>query len=159
MSGWITFLSVIFTYAFVEDGIPNHEMNKLDLHFLGFTKSIKSSYQRHFHRNTSTTTEPVTRNALQKVALMFSDQQLVTGIAVLVVGFVKHCTITQYHFFAVSLLAWMSFTTHQSTVMILQRYLIENPAMRLWRVTWMVSLFVLVVAAQVINLHDDFLIS
>jgi proteasome lid subunit RPN8/RPN11 len=58
---------------------------------------------------------------------MLSDQQLITGASILIIGYMKHCTITQYHFYIVSLLGWISFTTHQPTVTILQKYLIARP--------------------------------
>jgi hypothetical protein len=83
-------------------------------------------------------------DAIQQVVLVLSDQQLITGASILIIGYMKHCTITQYHFYIVSLLGWISFATHQPTAMILQKYLIARPSMRHWRAIWMFGLFSMV---------------
>ena len=48
---------------------------------------------------------------IEKVALGLSDQQLLTGLAVLIAGFWTHCSISVYHFALVNDLAWFSANT------------------------------------------------
>jgi hypothetical protein len=62
------------------------------------------------------------KDAFEKFILALSDQQLVTGLAILIVGFVK-CDISVYSFENVSALAWFSCTTHLATLTVLKRYI------------------------------------
>ena len=58
--------------------------------------------------------------AVEGVILALSDQQLVTGLAILIAGFVK-CDISIYLFNNVFALAWFSCTTHLATLTVLKR--------------------------------------
>ena len=78
---------------------------------------------------------------------MFSDQQIVTGIAILAAGYAKHCTISVYHFQVVVYLAWMSSGTHLVTLTVLRKYLRDEPTIRTWRIAGMSILFVLLIVA------------
>ena len=49
---------------------------------------------------------------IEKVVLNLSDQQLLTGLSVLIAGFATHCSISAYHFEVVSDLAWFSSNVH-----------------------------------------------
>ncbi len=97
-------------------------------------------------------------NVMERVVLMLSDQQLITGASILAVGFWKYCTITQYHFSVVFYLAISSFTVHQSTAITLERYLQEYAVVRGWRFAWMSIFFGMIVGCQVIYYNDKFLL-
>ncbi|KAE9379656.1 hypothetical protein N431DRAFT_526962 [Stipitochalara longipes BDJ] len=71
---------------------------------------------------------------LQRFILALSDQQLITGFAILVAGILKSCTITWWEFQVVVSLAWFSSTTHLSTLVVLWGYLQDHPTVRNWRV-------------------------
>lgn len=73
----------------------------------------------------------VTRDALQAILLVFSDQQLVTGLAIISVAFGKRVTMTEYHFFLAVTLAWLSLTVHGCTTAVIGRYMAENFAMKI----------------------------
>lgn len=62
-----------------------------------------------------------TREALEGFLLSFSDQQLVTGFAMLVAMFIKG-DITIYSFQVATGVAWFSSTIHLSTLIVLRRY-------------------------------------
>jgi hypothetical protein len=68
------------------------------------------------------------KKAVEEFILTLSDQQLVTGLAILIAGFVK-CDISVYSFENVSAIAWFSCTTHLATLTILKRYI--NSSQRL----------------------------
>lgn len=78
--------------------------------------------------------------ALSRFILSLSDQQLVTGLAILIAALTNRCGITFYEFNIVISLAWFSSTIHLATLDILQEYLVANPVIRNWRVLGMVSL-------------------
>ena len=94
-------------------------------------------------------TSPVWSHVLEKVVLMFSDQQVITGIAILAAGYFKRCTISVYHYQVVVYLAWMSSSTHLVTLTVLRGYLREAPSIRTWRVVGMSLLFVMLFVALV----------
>ena len=90
---------------------------------------------------------------IEKVVLNLSDQQLLTGIAILIAGFWTHCSISVYHFFLVNDLAFFSSTAHLISLTVLQNYLKQNPALRNWRIVLMASVAVLLATSCVMQGH------
>ncbi|KAL8977444.1 MAG: hypothetical protein Q9205_006755 [Flavoplaca limonia] len=82
-----------------------------------------------------------------------SDQQLLVGISVLIIGFVKHCSISVYHFAVISDLAWFSSNTNLTSLAVLQVHLVENPSLRNWRVCLMLIIFILLLTAVALAGH------
>ena len=70
--------------------------------------------------------------------LTLSDQQLVTGPAMIVATLVQHCQLSVYEFQVVNSLAFLSSTTHLATLVMLRQYLRENKVVRNIRVIAMV---------------------
>src|SRR5271155_4532291 len=66
------------------------------------------------------------KRGIERLVLAFSDQQLVTGIAVHLVGYIglpiSQGQISAYHFTVVIELAWFSGTTHLITIFVLRDY-------------------------------------
>ena len=91
---------------------------------------------------------------IERFLLGMADQQLVTGTACLVVGFIK-CDITVYHFTIVTDLAWFSSSTHLSAMRILNRYLREYTAARFWRVIVMLVMYSLLMTSSVLESNDS----
>ncbi len=76
--------------------------------------------------------------ALQRGVLMFSDLQIVTGIAILAAGYSQlHCGLSSYHWEMVIDLAWFASLTHLATLTILYQYFRDNPRERNWRAFFM----------------------
>ena len=92
---------------------------------------------------------------IERLVLSVSDQQLLTGLAVLIAALWTHCTISVYHFAMVNDLAWFSATVHLITLGVLQDYLLQRPVLRNWRVVLMVSLAVLLTASTVMEGHYE----
>ena len=94
---------------------------------------------------------------LERFILALSDQQLVTGLAVLIAGYTNRCSISIYHFRIISTLGWFSSTTHLSTMAVLRAYLIDHPRVRDWRVVAMLAIFGLLVVSQAaaISIQDS----
>jgi hypothetical protein len=79
------------------------------------------------------------RKSLTAFLLTLSDQQLVTGPAMMVAALSQHCQISAYEFQVVSSVAWMASTTHLSTLVVLRQYLRENRTVRNIRIIGMVA--------------------
>ena len=89
--------------------------------------------------------------ALERFLLALSDQQLVTGLEVLMAGYLNPCSRSLYHFRIITTLGWFSSTTHLSTLAVLRAYLVDHPRSRDWRVIAMLYVFDLLVASQIIT--------
>ena len=76
---------------------------------------------------------------LGKAVLLFSDQQIVTGIALLTSGYSQLPRgLDAYHWQIVVYLTWFSSFTHLTTLTVLRNYFQEYPATRLWRIFFMI---------------------
>jgi hypothetical protein len=108
-----------------------------DLELSGFDLAINKGLKRLGLRPFSDTIPEKTiefwLKILEKILLGLSDTQLLTGMAILIAGFVK-CSISIYHSSIVSDLAWFASGTHLSSLQILKGYLIRYPATRILRV-------------------------
>jgi hypothetical protein len=89
--------------------------------------------------------------ALTKFILSLSDQQLVTGLAILIGALSNRCKVSIYEFRVVVSLAWFSSTTHLATLGVLQKYFVENQVVRNFRVVGMLSLMVLLLFSLVVQ--------
>lgn len=72
------------------------------------------------------------QEAASSVVLGYADQQIATGISILVAGFVKTPDISVYHLHVVIYLAWMSSNTHLSAISLLQADFRDSKRSR-WR--------------------------
>ena len=86
----------------------------------------------------------------------FSDQQIITGIAILGAGFLETKSISVYHYQLVVYLAWMSSNVHLATLTLLRNYLRAKKFLLAWRVTGMLILFVMLCIALVPTSSDSF---
>ena len=77
---------------------------------------------------------------LRTAVLAFSDQQSVTGIAILVSGYSQLAScqpMTVYNWQITVDLAWFSSITHLTTLTCLRNYFQQRPALRIWRLSCM----------------------
>ena len=82
---------------------------------------------------------PEWKKPLGKAVLMFSDQQIVTGIALLASGYSQLSSgLDAYHWQILVYLAWFASFTHLTTLTVLRNYFQDHPATRLWRIILMV---------------------
>ena len=93
---------------------------------------------------------------IQKCVLWISDQQLVTGIAILGAGFSQiPAGVPVYHWQIAVYVAWFSSITHLACLTALREYSSKNHVIYVWRITLMVILAVLQIAALVPVGHPD----
>ncbi|KAL8870771.1 MAG: hypothetical protein Q9174_003261 [Haloplaca sp. 1 TL-2023] len=91
---------------------------------------------------------------VEELVMTLSNQQIVVGVAILITGFLKHCSISVYHFSIVADLAWFSSNTHLTSLNVLQVYLEERPRVRDWRVGLMVTILCGMLAAHIMEGHQ-----
>ena len=131
-------LSIVCLYYFV-NYVPKEFMNRIDQGILSFLWRKARSQPSHIW-------EPTLRRAV----LTFSDQQIVTGLAILIGGYAQlPYGLSSYHWQIVVYLAWFSSVTHLTTLTFLRRYFRENPEARLWRTLLMFSMVSLLVIALI----------
>ncbi|MCJ1239203.1 hypothetical protein MMC14_007197, partial [Varicellaria rhodocarpa] len=94
--------------------------------------------------------------ATQRFILALSDQQLVTGIAILVTLAIKRCETSSWNYILVLDLAWFSALTHMTTLIVLRDYLSKNPRTRLWRIIAMGCMLLLLVVFMTLQLFVNF---
>lgn len=91
------------------------------------------------------------KEALKKFILTLSDQQLVTGIAILSACFLNWCNMSVYELNMVISLAFFSSSTHLATLNALHVYFQRNHVVRTWRIVGVVALLLLLIAGLVLN--------
>jgi len=122
--------SVVITVAtiligYVNDSLPV-QYNEADWLCKSFLRGLGRRRMRW--RDTRPVMIPaplVTTNAFEDFIFAFSDQQLVTGLAMLVAIFFKG-DISIYSFQVAVSVAWFSSTIHLSTLVVLRRYAISD---------------------------------
>ncbi|KAI7711660.1 hypothetical protein KC353_g8828 [Hortaea werneckii] len=88
--------------------------------------------------------------ALQKATIIFADQQIITGIGILVAGYANlDSGISAYHWQIITYLAWMSSNVHLTTLTLLRDWLDSNRVLRRWRIAGMTILLLLLIAALI----------
>jgi len=82
--------------------------------------------------------------------MMLSDQQLVTGLAILVAGYYEmlHNDMPIYYWQIVVYLAFISSSVHIASLTLLRDVLNKNPTLRNFRVAGMLVLFILLMTAM-----------
>lgn len=90
------------------------------------------------------------REIIEDVTLSLSDQQLVTGLAILIAGYYEmlNNNLSVYHWNIVVYLAWMSSAVHIASLTLLQNVFTEQRTLRNIRVAGMTTLFVLLTTAM-----------
>lgn len=82
---------------------------------------------------------------MKRFILTLSDQQLATGLAILIAAIANQCTLTVWEFQLAFALAWFSSTTHLATLDVLREYFLSHGVVRNWRVFGMVTLLLLLI--------------
>lgn len=90
------------------------------------------------------------REVIEGVTLSLSDQQLVTGIAILIAGYSEMLRndLDVYHWQMIVYLAWLSSSVHIASLTLLKDVLNEHPQPRNLRVAAMLVLLVLLFVAM-----------
>jgi hypothetical protein len=100
---------------------------------------------KRFYPSSQARTSPLIIN---KCVLMLSDQQIITGIAILGSAFSQLDSGFQIYHWQMSIwLAWFSSVTHLGTLSVLRNYLREYPALRVRRLFSMLMIVIMLVVS------------
>lgn len=125
-------LSIVGVY-YVVGYVPKEFLNRIDT-------GVIDTLWRSARSKPAQTWEPT----LHMAVLIFSDQQLVTGIAILASGYAQlSYGLSSYHWQMIIYLSWFSSLTHLTTLTFLRQYFRKNPAARLWRVIFMLLMVIM----------------
>lgn len=113
-------------------------------------------FKNYFWKLTKSWKLPSALGSIQPAILLLSDQQLVTGIAIMSVGYIQHCTMTQYHFYIVYLLGFVSCQVFDASLQALAGYRGKSLGMRSWRAGLMTALFAMVILNTFVTDNDLF---
>lgn len=91
------------------------------------------------------------RKSLNGFLMALSDQQLVTGPAMIIAALVQRCQISCYEFQVVTSLGFLASTTHLTTLVVLREYLRGNKVVRNIRVIAMVCNLVLLLYCELLS--------
>ncbi|PVH69689.1 hypothetical protein DL98DRAFT_541406 [Cadophora sp. DSE1049] len=142
-ASFITFISIIVGYATYS--IDEEQLNYVD-------SLVIPNIRWLLHMGAGDTISDETRRlrsaTMTQFILALSDQQVVTGLAVLITGYAQRCSISGHHFQLIANLAWFSSTTHLSTIAVLQQYLIRHPVIKYIRVIGIFAVLGLLFHAQ-----------
>ncbi|KAH7119139.1 hypothetical protein B0J11DRAFT_86453 [Dendryphion nanum] len=154
-------------YAYLSDSLPDWYLNETDKTVLSSIHSLLPSDESiQAFRTTAKRvillgkrTKPSRKlsrserqEAVTRFILALSDQQLATGLAILIAAISNQCTLTVYEFQVAFALAWFSCTTHLSTLDVLRDYLIKHGVVRNWRVFGMIVLLILLIYALIMTM-------
>lgn len=106
-------------------------------------------YQSRPHRKL---TRRQREEVVKRFILTLSDQQLATGLAILIAAVANQCTLTVWEFQLAFALAWFSSTTHLATLDCLQEYFLDHGAVRNWRVFGMIALLILLMYSLIMSM-------
>lgn len=99
----------------------------------------------------------IRKERLQIICLQLADMQLITGASILIILYSTHCTITQYHFYIGSQLAYLSFVTFQAIFMTTTDHLQKSLSKRIWRYLWIMVLFGAIIPTEIVTWNNYFL--
>ncbi|KAF2239886.1 hypothetical protein EV356DRAFT_562654 [Viridothelium virens] len=135
----ITLIAVIIGYfcGWIQDEQNGGLLNELDFRVIRVIESISGRNVRNSQMN-----KGPWRDALERFVLSLSDQQLVTGISILLLGYIQHCSMSSFHFIVIVTLAWFSSTTHLSTLSVLYHHLNKYPTLKYIRIFGMLILLI-----------------
>ncbi|MCJ1435951.1 hypothetical protein MMC27_005327 [Xylographa pallens] len=146
-----TGVATLFTlYAgYITDSLDKVELNAIDLKARNILRRLL--FLKPLPQEQDSIIQKTVRSeAILRFILAFSDQQLVTGLAVLIASFAKRCTITVFTFKIATAMAWFSSVTHLATLSILRRYFIDRPRILHIRLVGMVAVLGLLLSAELI---------
>jgi len=141
ISAYMTFAAVLLAY--ITGMVENELLGMVDRRLF----RIRSRIQHH----------PRIQTALRKFVLSLSDQQIVTGIAIMAAGLrgLAKGNISTYHYQIVLYLAWLSSSVHLSAISLLTPYLSKYHGLRTWRLVGMLTLLIMLLIGLVPTLSDN----
>lgn len=162
----MTYAIVLAAYYFVQTCYMEGAITKLDYTVAAAAQRLVTYIARPFLRKPAIvswlariSTAISDSDLFYKILLAFTDQQLITGLSILITGYVQTKTISQYHFSIVQNMANLSFTVHGAAAHMLEDNVLQNPAMRTWRGLAIICFQLMVLVTYIPIGHDYWMTS
>lgn len=157
----LAYAIVLAAYYFVQTGYNEGLITDLDHEVAERSQALLRDLTKHGGARLDRIRKTIIDSKLLfKVLLSFSDQQMVTGFAMLTVGLVQIDSITEYHFAIVQNLSILSFVVHDTTAVILEDEIVRHRMTRHWRGVVVVGSMLITIAIQLPDGHyysmDDY---
>ena len=94
------------------------------------------------------------KDSVEHITLGLSDQQLITGLSILTIGYTKHCSISSRHFWIVFDLSFFSAVTHLASLLALRSYFTNYRRLRDFRVFLMLCNYIMLLVASILTFRD-----
>jgi hypothetical protein len=121
-------------------------------------KILKSPFRRKRHHKIPEATifmqtpkQQSRSHILVKFIKMLSDQQLITGLSILIAAFSSRCVISQTEWHIVTSLAYFSATTHSLSLDVLRNHLAQHTWVRYFRITFTLFFLILFTFAFLVD--------
>ena len=113
--------------------------------FCALDKRIVTQFQATI-RSLQNLSGSKTSDAIEKAVLILSDQHLITGASMLIVGMARLQSLTQYHYNTVINLAFAATTSHAQTLTFVIWHIEGQKFFRIWRAFVMILSIILLIA-------------
>lgn len=144
-------LSVVIVWGYYNECLPLDVLSRTDHYALQALKKLRRPFtEADLHFKLTSKHKERTQIIVGFVTVL-SDQQLITGVAILIAGLASRCRITLYEFNIVTFLAYFATFTHALSLGVLKRHLFERKLVRDCRVAFTVGFLVIFAFSFIIN--------
>ena len=106
---------------------------------------------------TSRRSKPTSLGKVQALALMLSDQQMITGTAIFIAAFSRRSDITEYHFAVATYLSQTAYIVQEPALTVAVPLIVNDFFKKCWRIFWLFAFFSFTFVSTTVNLNDNFL--
>jgi hypothetical protein len=145
----------VVIWGYLTATLPSRLIQSTDQHAL---EILKSPFRRGRHHTSTETAifvqtpkQQTRSHVLAKFIKMLSDQQLITGLLILIAAFSSRCVISLREWRIVTSLAYFSATTHSLSLDVLRSYLAQHAWVRYCRITFTMVFLVLFTLAFLVD--------
>ena len=144
-------LSAVIIWGYYNECLPLDILSRTDHYALRALKKLRRPFvEADLHFEPTPKQEERTQ-IIVGFATVLSDQQLITGVAILIAGLASRCRITFYEFNIVTYLAYFATVTHALSLGVLQSHLFKRKLVRDCRVVFTVGFLAIFAFSFVIN--------
>ena len=144
-------LFAVIVWAYFNECLPIEVLSSLDHYALRSLKNWRRPFAEADLQFEPTPKQKRRAQVIIGFVTVLGDQQLVTGVAILIAGLASRCHITFYEFNIVTYLAYFAVFTHTLSLSVLQTHLFARKLARDCRVGFAIGFLVLFAFSFVIN--------
>ncbi|KAI4680324.1 uncharacterized protein J4E84_007972 [Alternaria hordeiaustralica] len=144
-------LSTVIAWGYYNECLPLDVLSRTDHYALQALKKLRRPFVEADLHFKPTPKQKERTQIIVGFATVLSDQQLITGVAILIAGLAGRCRITFYEFNIVTYLAYFATFTHALSLGVLQSHLYERKLVRDCRVVFTVGFLAIFAFSFIVN--------